>query len=136
MLAAFSETNASEMASGYHGTMGACATVSACWDGRCANGLADDQRQEGRRRDRSGGTKRIASSDHGCVPIPHINLGASISEVSTASDASGRGGAVGLSTRLSPAGQSFTRAIKEVDADGVQFLFISLQWHRWGLSCI
>ena len=58
----------------------------------------------------------------------HTNLGAGISEVATASDASGRGGAVGQATGLSRAGQAFTRSMASSPGGGIEMpiLVISL----------
>lgn len=58
----------------------------------------------------------------------HTFLGAGVSGVTTASDASGRGGAVGKSTWLSPVGQDFCRSLS-VSSSGcrkVPILVISL----------
>ena len=46
----------------------------------------------------------------GCC-LFHTFLGAKVSQVSTASDASGRGGAVGKSSSLTPEGEDFSRAL-------------------------
>jgi len=58
----------------------------------------------------------------------HTNLGARVSEVATASDASGRGGAVGQATGLSSAGQAFSRSLGSSAGGGIDvpILVISL----------
>ena len=45
------------------------------------------------------------------IPLMHCNLGAGVAEITTASDASSTGGAVGLSKTLSDIGEGFVRGL-------------------------
>lgn len=50
----------------------------------------------------------------------HTFLGAQVSEVATASDASGTGGAVGKATMLTPEGTDFARSVLEERGESVK----------------
>lgn len=61
------------------------------------------------------------------VPLLHTFLGAGVSEVMTASDASQKGGAVGISRELTTVGKDFTSAsIQEKNAVQSEILLVSL----------
>lgn len=68
----------------------------------------------------------------------HTFLGSEISGVTTASDASGSGGAVGKSTRLSPVGQDLSYLVRERKwmYKSPNLGGVALQWYWWGLSSL